>query len=254
MPRRDRELDRYTREGALLFGGVLAILLQLGDPVVARGVAAHSSFATDPLGRLRRTLEDVYAIRLGRDEHERLARQHVNRAHAGVPGAREAAHQLWVAATLYAIGVETHERLVGGIGDATRDEIYAASARLGTALQLPEDAWPATRDAFEEYWVERVAGLEFTPEALIVAEQLMHPSGPWWLRRAMPFVVEVTAALAPAAVRAPLGLTEDPARHARSLRRARTLVRVTPGPLRRLPSRLLLRGLVARRPHSARMP
>ena len=74
MPRRDRELDRYTREGALLFGGVLAILLQLGDPVVARGVAAHSSFATDPLGRLRRTLEYVYAIRLGRDEHERLAR------------------------------------------------------------------------------------------------------------------------------------------------------------------------------------
>ncbi|MAT17612.1 MAG: hypothetical protein CMF56_03465, partial [Leifsonia sp.] len=138
--------------------------------------------------------------------------------------------------------------------DATRDEIYAASARLGTALQLPEDAWPATRDAFEEYWVERVAGLEFTPEALIVAEQLMHPSGPWWLRRAMPFVVEVTAALAPAAVRAPLGLTEDPARHARALRRARTLVRVTPGPLRRLPSRLLLRGLVAGRPHSARMP
>lgn len=254
MPSPERELDRYTRDGALLFGGVLAILLQLGDPVVARGVAAHSSFATDPLGRLRRTLEYVYAIRLGRDEHERLARQHVNRAHAGVPGARDAEHQLWVAATLYAVGVETYERLVGALADPARDEIYAASARLGTALQLPEAAWPATSDAFDEYWTARVAGLSFTPEALIVAEQLMHPSGPWWLRRAMPFVIEVTAALAPPSVRVPLGLTEDSVRHARALRRARTLIRLTPGPLRRLPSRLLLRGLVAGRPHSARMP
>ena len=254
MPSRDRELDRYTREGALLFGGVLAILLQLGDPVVARGVAAHSGFAHDPLGRLRRTLEYVYAIRLGRVQHERLARQHVNRAHAGVPGARDAEHQLWVAATLYAVGIDTHERLVAPLADRTRDEIYAASARLGTALQLPAEAWPTTRADFDDYWNDQVAHLDFTPEARRVAALLLHPSGPWWLRRVMPFVVEVTAALAPPSVRAPLGLTDDPARHARALRRARTLVRLTPGPLRRVPSRILLRGLVAGESHSARMP
>lgn len=237
-------LERYARDGALLFGGVVAILLQLGDPVVARGVAAHSAFATDPAGRLRRTLEYVYAVGLGPEDLERIARRGVDRAHRSVPGARDAEHQLWVAATLHAVGVDTVARLVAPLDDATADAVHRAAGRLGTALQLPADAWPPDRAAFARYWASSLARLEVTPEARAVAQDLLHPRrAPWWLRATMPFVREVTAALAPAGIREPFGLETDPARHARALRRARLLVRFTPGPVRRLPSRLLLRSL-----------
>ena len=55
-----RDYRQYSAEGALIAGGGAAILLQLGDPVVAAGVAAHSDFSSDPLRRLRHTLAYVY--------------------------------------------------------------------------------------------------------------------------------------------------------------------------------------------------
>ena len=64
---RSREFERYARDGALVLGGAAAILLQVADPVVARGVGQHSAFADDPMRRLRHTLGYVYSVlkRLG---------------------------------------------------------------------------------------------------------------------------------------------------------------------------------------------
>ncbi len=99
-----RDYREYSAEGALIAGGGAAILLQLGDPVVAAGVAAHSDFSSDPMRRLRHTLAYVYAIGLGDPHQAAGAARTVNRAHAPVPGAFDPDHQLWVAATLYAVG------------------------------------------------------------------------------------------------------------------------------------------------------
>lgn len=234
--------ERYAREGALVLGGAAAILLQLGDPVVARGVAAHSGFARDPAGRLRRTLRYVYAVGLGDDERMRHAAAAVDGAHAGVPGARDASRQLWVAATLYWTGVRAHRAIVGPLGPGAADEIYAESARLGTVLQVPSELWPADRAAFDRYWRDAVGELVIGDDARSVARLLLHPvSAPWWMRGLMPIVRGTTAALLPPAVAAAYGLPTDRRRHRAALRRARFLVHLVPGSLRRLPSRVLLR-------------
>ena len=122
--------ERYARDSTLVLGGGAAILLQLADPVVAAGVAAHSAFADDPVRRLRHTLGYVYAIMLGDAETVRRAAGYVDRAHAGVPGATDPDRQLWVAATLYRVGVQVHELI--------REFVKGGGAALVISSDLPE--------------------------------------------------------------------------------------------------------------------
>jgi uncharacterized protein (DUF2236 family) len=233
--------EEYAADGALVLGGAAAILLQIGDPVVARGVAEHSDFARHPMERLRSTLRYVYAVGLGSEQQSRLAAGAVNRAHAQVTGARDEHRQLWVAATLHHTGVSVHELLVGPLAPALADEIYAASERLGTALQLPAGTWPADRGAFDAYWADAVAGLEIGDEARGIARDLLRNRAiPWWTRPAMPLVRVVTSGLLPDSVREAYGLAWHPRRYRAAIGFVRALRRVTPRRLRELPSRRLL--------------
>ncbi|WP_181408418.1 oxygenase MpaB family protein [Schumannella sp. 10F1B-5-1] len=239
-----RDWTEYAADGGLVLGGAAAILLQLADPVVARGVAAHSAFARDPLRRLEHTLAYVYAVSLGDDEVERLAARGVDRAHAGVPGAVDAEHQLWVAATLVWTGMRTHALLRGPLSPVVAEQVVARSERLATALQLPAGVWPADRRAFDDYWDARLPTLEVGADARAVAAQLLHATAlPWWGRTAMPLVRILTPALLPPAVREAYGLRVHRVRAAVLLAALRTLLTLIPRRLRELPSRRLLAQL-----------
>ena len=239
-----RSLEEYAADGVLVLGGAAAILLQLADPVVARGVAEHSSFGSDPMRRLRNTLTYVYAIGLGTEQQQQLVARYVDARHRRIPGAQDATHQLWVAATLHDVGRTLHEQVHGPLAPDVADEIYAANARLGTLLQLPDGAWPASRAAFADYWAEAVAALEVTDVARATAHELLHSRAiPWWTRPAMPLVRTVTAGLLPASVRSAYGLPHHPRRYRAAIGVARVLVRVTPRRVRELPSRRLLARL-----------
>ncbi|MEO6533536.1 MAG: oxygenase MpaB family protein [Pseudolysinimonas sp.] len=239
--------EEYAADGVLVLGGAAAILLQVGDPVVARGVAVHSDFAGNPMGRLRNTLSYVYAVSLGSQQQSRLAARAVNRAHLPVTAATDVHRQLWVAATLHQVGVSAHEQLVGPLAPDVADQIYVASARLGTMLQLPPDAWPADRAAFADYWTDAVAGLEIGDDARGIARDLLRNRAiPWWTRPAMPLVRVVTSGLLPQSVREAYGLPWHPRRYRAAIGFVRVLRRVTPRRLRELPSRRLLARLVPR--------
>jgi uncharacterized protein (DUF2236 family) len=58
----------------------------------------------------------------------------------------------------------------GPVPEADADALYAHCARFGTTLQMPADAWPADRRAFEEYWEQGVAEAHIDPP---IAEFLM---------------------------------------------------------------------------------
>lgn len=241
MSERSAAFRRYASDSTLVLGGLAAILLQLAHPVVARGVAAHSSFAQNPLRRLRNTLAYVYAVQIGTPQQRIRAGRRVDSAHARVPGARDPGPQLWVAATLARTGVQVHELLHGPLDDALADEIHAASADLGMALQLPEGAWPADRAAFQRYWDTTLAGLEVGDDARAVAAELLAArAAPWWLRLALPAAQEFTAALLPPALRAAYGLPDHPRRAALVVGVARAVARLTPRRVRELAARRLL--------------
>jgi uncharacterized protein (DUF2236 family) len=239
-----RSFEEYAADGVLVLGGAAAILLQLADPVVARGVAAHSTYATDPMKRLRNTLSYVYAVGLGSEAQTALAARFVDRAHVGIEGATDADHQLWVAATLSEVGRSLHEQVHGPLAPHVADEVYAACARLGTTLQLPEGAWPDSREAFARYWCATLDTLDVTDDARGVANELLHSRAiPWFTRPLMPLVRLVTAGLLPAKVRDAYGLPHHPAQYRAAIWFVRTVVRITPRRLRELPSRRLLDAL-----------
>lgn len=255
MSERSEAFRRYASDSTLVLGGLAAILLQLADPVVARGAAGHSSFAANPLGRLRNTLAYVYAVQIGTPEQRAAVARRVDAVHTRVPGARDAGPQLWVAATLARTGAQMHELLHGPLDPALADEIHDASADLGMSLQLPPGAWPADRAAFDRYWEATVETLEVGDDARAVAGELfVARAAPWWLRLMLPAARELTAVLLPPALRVAYGLPDHPIRGALVVGFLRVLVRVTPRRLRELPARRLLAGLRRARRPSRRHP
>jgi uncharacterized protein (DUF2236 family) len=112
---------RINRELFVLLGGPAAAVLQVAHPVVARGVAGHSRFREDPMGRLGRTLAAVYTISFGTPEEIERVRQNVARAHRAVRGegysAFDPAAQRWVLATLIWCSSWLYERWVEKLGE-----------------------------------------------------------------------------------------------------------------------------------------
>jgi uncharacterized protein (DUF2236 family) len=245
-------------EGILLAAGGRAILLQIADPSVARGVAEHSDFASRPLDRLEGTLGYVYAVVFGSPAEVARARRIVGRAHAPVRStvpatdgsapaysAYDADLQLWVAATLYDSAVLMFETCFGPLPEEAADRIYAEYAVLGTALQVPEGRWPADRAAFRMYWEERIATLEPTTDARRVARTLLGGRvGSPAVRAVMPLVALVTAGLLPPRIRSGFGMRWD-ARLARRFGRALGAVlavyRLMPRAVREAPRSVITR-------------
>lgn len=203
-----RGLADMGAEGVLLAGAGRALLLQIANPAVGHGVAEHSNFAERPLERLSATMTYVYAVVYGTEDQLAAVRRTVNRAHAPVRrqpkgsskgyNAFDAHAQLWVVATLYDTAVTVYERIYGELGDEAADLIYRDYARIGTALQLPAELWPADRAAFAAYWDGRLQTLEADDVSLRVARDLLHPTGgPLWLRLSMPLARFITAGLLP---------------------------------------------------------
>jgi uncharacterized protein (DUF2236 family) len=110
--------------------------------------------------------------------------------------ATDPALQLWVNATLYDSAIRVHERVFGPLGPADADAVYADYAEIGVALQMPRALWPADREAFGRYWADATAGLRVDPVTRQVARTLLKPpTGPLWMRAAMPLVSLLTAGL-----------------------------------------------------------
>src|SRR5919204_2731162 len=78
---------KVDRELAVLLGsGSRALLLQVAHPLGAAAVAQHSRYRTDPIGRLRHTLEAIYAFAFSDLEHATHMVETINRRHASVTG------------------------------------------------------------------------------------------------------------------------------------------------------------------------
>lgn len=240
-------LKDVAGEAVLLAGGGAAILLQLANPAVARGVAHHSDFVNRPLDRLFGTLDYVYTVAFGDEAMMASVVRSVNRAHGPVHD-RESAQgynafdpqlQLWVASTLYYAALQVQERINGPLDDQAAEAIYLDYAALGTQLQMPASIWPATRETFDEYWQTALTELEATEESRAVVHALFHPTNiPAIARLAMPLIRLLSTGLLPPQIRTLHGLEWSPrqqVRFDRVLSAARVIYPKLPRRLRHLP-------------------
>lgn len=201
-----RNIQKIVREGILLSTGGVAILLQIANPGVGQGVNENSNFAYRPADRLRTTMTYVYCMAFGTPAEKQKIIEMVHRAHLPVKGpgytADDAELQLWVAATLYAAGVDIYEKILGKLDSATAEKVYEEYSVLATSLRVPPGMWPENRKVFWEYWDEKIATLQISLHAKNVANDLLYnKAGPFWIRWNLPFIRVLTAEWLPPRMR-----------------------------------------------------
>ncbi len=234
-------------EAVLLAGGLRALLLQLAHPAVGHGVARHSDFAADPLGRLWSTLRFVYVAGAGESGLVARTARAVGAAHRPVVSAvdepvaydaRDPALQLWVAATIHDTALRIAEAVWGPLPAPLADELLARNGRIATVLGLPAGEWPADRAAFDAAFAEASTALRWDDDTLAVVDALIAARGtPPWIRLALPVLAAATRPTLQDAARPPGRCSPALLRAAR---RAAPAWRLLPVGLRRLPARRIL--------------
>jgi uncharacterized protein (DUF2236 family) len=178
------------RELVVLGGGSCALLLQAAHPVVAAGVAEHSSYATDPFGRLLRTLTSSYDVVFGTRAQAEATIRRVNAIHARVRGhlpgdgaaysALDPEALLWVHATLIDTALRVYGRFVRPLSAAEEQAYHEEAVRIATMLGVPDGSVPPTVAALRAWMDARIADgtVRVTPVARRIARTILYP-WPW---------------------------------------------------------------------------
>jgi uncharacterized protein (DUF2236 family) len=236
---------RVDRELVVLAGGSCALLMQAAHPMVAAGVVGHSTFATDPFGRLMRTLESSFDVVFGSRSTAEAAIRRVNAIHRSVRGrmpdgitaysALDPAALLWVHATLVDTALRVYGRFVAPLSTTDEQAYHEECGRVAVMLGVPDELLPARIGDLREWMAERMADgtIRVTPQARRIAETVLYPI------RTVPRVAWDAAHLIslstlPAVLRRQYDIGWSPRRE----RGVERIARLSRGSLRRLPSPL----------------
>jgi uncharacterized protein (DUF2236 family) len=161
----DSEMWQINRERCGLIYGPAAAILQVAHPRIAQGVYDHSSFRTDTIGRLRRTLGSTNRIVFGRVSEAEAMRTHLAAMHSKVQGnvspgvvgssvysAFEPDLLVWVLATLITGAIKGYEFIHGKLPLVRKEAFYRDSCRFGTYFGIDESALPQGWNAFQMYY------------------------------------------------------------------------------------------------------
>ena len=234
-------------ERLALLGWGRAILLQLAHPLVAAGVAEHSTFrdgAAANVRRLHSTVRAMLDLSFGTPEDIRRAAGHINAIHDRVHGTlREAAGRfavgtpytatdpnllIWVDATVRDSGLLAYELFVRPLSAADRDQYWTEGDDISGALRVPAQARIQSPDQFRRYLVELTAtgSLAVTTEARALAQEIVWPRGARALWPASHLHRVTTVGLLPPDLREAYGFAWSD-RDDRALRRWARLIRAS---------------------------
>jgi uncharacterized protein (DUF2236 family) len=240
---------RVGREAVLLVGGGRALILQVAHPLVAAAVEQHSSYDTDPWGRLYRTIDVTTRIAFGDRETSAAAAAALRRVHARVTGEASdgtayAANRpdllLWVWATLLDTSLCVYRRYAGSLSRAEVERYYAEQSRFALACGVPDGAWPDSYTAFRAYFEATVEDvLHPSDDSRRIAAAVLGGTVPVPLRAVSAALNLATVGLLPPTVRERFGYEWGSGRQAlldASSFTLRQAIRVLPSPLRELPA------------------
>ena len=250
---------RINREAVLLGAGPAALLLQVAHPLIAEGVAHHSSFESDPWRRLHGTIRTTMDLVFGDGAAAQRAVKRLNSVHAGVRGdvidneARRVAWAyraldpqllLWVQATLIVTSVAAYQRWVAPLSNEEVERFWQEARAVGVRLGIPMSVSPATWPALEAYWQRMLADdgpVHVTPTARRLARLIVRPPLPFTPGPLVDLAALPGLALLPVRLRAEFGIAWGPRRAA--LARLETYAlsrwtRVVPSSLRSMPQAL----------------
>lgn len=220
------------REPRLLLAAGRALLLQAANPLVAQGAIDHSTYKTDPYGRLERTVRWVTVVCFGTTREAERISGRVTGLHRRVSGKLPAASATarvpagtvysaadpdllrWVHASFVDTMLVAHDALVGGLTERDRDAFVREWEVVAQLMGLPRGGW-ANAAALRRYVDRQVKRGPALPGggSLEVAETVLHPPvGSAWMRSATDTLAFVATGLLPAELRRGYGLSWSPAK------------------------------------------
>lgn len=199
----------------VLIGGQRAAIMQISDPKVAAGVADYSSYRTDPLGRLERTMDAMMVIGFGTPEAREKVLTELETLHAGVRGrtvegdpysALDPRLMYWVLATLLDTVMLVDERYVGRMDEAARERYFDESRAIAKAFRIPDKHIPDDLGDFRGYMAEKAETLRPSSTSREIARGLLQPGIRWVPDTAFVPLDWITLELLPSALRRHLHL------------------------------------------------
>jgi len=270
----DSMMWRINREAVLLGAGPAALLLQVAHPLIAEGVAHHSSFEQDPWRRLHGTIRTTMDLVFGDGAAANRAVKRLNSVHAGVRGdvlddearrvswayrALDPGLLLWVQATLIVTSVAAYQRWVGPLSADELERFWQEARTVGVRLGIPLSLSPADWPALEAYWAGMLADdgpVHVTPTARRLAQLIVRPPFPFVPGPLVDLAALPGLALVPPRIRSEFDITwsEPKAALAGVLGTGvRLWTRIVPRGLRSMPQALaadrrVSRATISRRP------
>ena len=234
---------RVDREIAVLLGsGSRALLLQVAHPKVAAAVADHSRYRSDPLGRLRDTLNAIYGFAFEDSGRVEQIIGHIHELHGRVHGSTPEGEPysaydphllLWVYSTLIDSSLLAYETFVAPLEPAERDQYYTEFRRAGPMWGIPAGDFPGSLADLRRWMAELIASGEVrvSPQGRHVGRFILEP-GEWWLPPPAALLLRlVTLWLLPPSMREGFGYDWGPRRE----RLMRTLASASRAIVPRLP-------------------
>lgn len=191
--------ERINAERLVVLGWGRAILLQLAHPLVAAGVADHSTFRQSPAARVKRlhaTIRAMLDLTFGRPEEVTRAVEGINAIHDRVHGtlhdaagrfpagtpytAHDPALLRWVDATLRQSLPLAYELFVAPLSGDDRDRYCAEGNDVMERLGIPRSARPQSKAELDRYMVDMLTNgsLAVTAAARELAREVVAP--PYW--------------------------------------------------------------------------
>lgn len=191
---RDSLAWRVNAEPIVFAGGGRALLMQVAHPGVGAGVEQHSSYASDPWGRLFRTVDVMMKLSFGSPEVSARQSRLLEKMHKRVVGVDDTGKAynalnpdllMWVWATLIDTSSLVHGLAYGPMTPDDQDRFYQESKLVAYGCGVPEGTCPGTWGEFQAYVDGVVANdLLVTDAARSVARASMSPPLPEPLGRA----------------------------------------------------------------------
>ncbi len=237
------------REVVLLLGWARAILLQFAHPLVARGVADHSAFSREGLGRwrrLHRTLGAMLTLTFGSEPEVAATIARINGIHHrvrghldGREGRFESGHAYcaydptllrWVHATCLDSFLLTYELFVAPLSAAQRDAYCAESADIEVALGMPAGYLPRAHAELARYLARMLESDEIavSETARRLAADVIYPPLGWLGWPVTSLMRLTTIGLLPISIRRAYGFPWTPRRERVLLATAATVRRLLP--------------------------
>ena len=197
---------------SMLVGGIRALIVQTLDPLAMAGVADHSLYRSDPLGRLRRTAAFIATTTFGTTAEAEAAVARVRAIHDAVRGIAPdgrpyAASDPDLLAWVHHVEVQSflvaYQRVGPGLAPADADRYVAEMARLGVLLGVVD---PVTDAATLDRWVRERPDQRASADARRAVRFLIAPPLPMSARAPYAVLFAAAVSLVPLRQRLALGL------------------------------------------------